>query len=1417
MAGADFPIFIQARYRTDGQAETQFLADADRVISGARRKFADFADETQRTINRAISMPRNEVGSLNLGVDQLREAARAQDARAIAAREVANATLAAAKADNLWTQEVREAISAARSYATQQENMSASMFGQVRAAEAVQRELNKTVSATNMVVPASRAGASSIGTMRGAYVMLGQQMQDSVVQLQAGTSAMTVLVQQAPQAAYALTGLAGSANKTAAAIGGAAAFLSGPWGAAVLAATALAGPLIYRLIESSDAFKGQGDAVRDAVEKLQDDARQTQVTEAAKRAFGATIEGVTAALQANQKSLDDLNDSGKTAARISLEIALAKRAEAEATRAATQATLDEAQALFEYQRQRAAGSGQSSDIAALGLSDRYQAIERARRALAETDAALAQADRQIADALSRRQVELGQRSPEDLINQRYDLMIEKAREAAVESGNLGRALREEVKAIEALRDAEIKRNQQSSRSTRDPGQLTEFVPAVSGGRISGQYGEQRTGRRHAGIDIAVPVGTPVRAPAGGVVVESGTMGGYGNVIFIDHGGGTITRLAHLSQLGVAKGTQVAQGEVIGLSGGARGAPGAGNSRGPHLHQETLVNGRHVDPRGGRFRTDDLAVAREAERAAQAQARADEQRARAMQELADFGARADEQVLRLNEKFDEQPRLVDQAARATRELDAIIAELGERKPIGWEQTAADARDAQAVIQEALVRPFQELEEDSARRLEIDRLITANRGDEAEALQIIWNLESSLGPIGEKRKADILDMVRLEQEVTEELERQRDRQDAFLEANRALRSELESLFSGDGADFQRIAKQLQSQLVVEELFGDALRELDEVAKSGFDQTVDHLKDETDRAAGAAGLFADAIDGAAVRIANPEAAAAQDDLMRRFDEAFGAPGAGAANDNGPIVVTASQQAARDTVAGMRPEEYFDRVGRRMVQPLLTGMEDILGTKLAGELGSILGGAAGGYLSGGSLGAALGALKGGVFEFGPDVFGKGLTEDLLGAFGGASTGGQVNALSQALGLGGSSTGAALGGMVGSLLPIPGGDIIGAVAGNFLSSLFGSSKDYGTALLTSANGTSGLTSRGDDGENVASGLASSLQDSLKSIADQLDAQVGAFDVAIGMYDGNYRVRDSTKGWNGEGGLNFSGNSAQGLTDFGEDEGAALVYALANALQDGAIQGLSAAEQRLLTLSDDVEQALQDVLDFRSVFQRLREYQDPVGAALDELNAEFEDLADLFERAGASAAELAQLEELYGIERAQVLEESLQSMTGTLQGLLDDLLIGDSGLSLRDRQANALGTYNELSAKVQAGDTTAFDAYAEAAQQLLAIEREIYGSQEAYFARFDEVRSTTEGALAEQELLMSQAESRDSPFGASTGDTALISSVDRGNEAIVGQLQAVNDNLATVGRLLAAQAGANSSGTQLAAYGADYF
>ena len=125
-----------------------------------------------------------------------------------------------------------------------------------------------------------------------------------------------------------------------------------------------------------------------------------------------------------------------------------------------------------------------------------------------------------------------------------------------------------------------------------PSSIRFNVP-VQGGSISQPF----KGEDHHGIDIAVNVGTPVKASREGTICAINHDDIYGDYVMIDHGGGWQTLYAHLSKIMVTSNQHVwgDNRDTIGLSGGLKGAEGSGNSQGPHLHFEIRVNKQAIDP------------------------------------------------------------------------------------------------------------------------------------------------------------------------------------------------------------------------------------------------------------------------------------------------------------------------------------------------------------------------------------------------------------------------------------------------------------------------------------------------------------------------------------------------------------------------------------------------------------------------------------------------------------------------------------------------------------------------------------------------------------------------------------------------------------------------------------------------------
>lgn len=115
------------------------------------------------------------------------------------------------------------------------------------------------------------------------------------------------------------------------------------------------------------------------------------------------------------------------------------------------------------------------------------------------------------------------------------------------------------------------------------------------GSVSSEFGARPSlwstaSEHHSGIDIGARRGTPLVAPAAGVVAFAGAHQDFGLALMVDHGNEVKTVYGHLSRIGVAAGARIERGAVIGWTGNT------GRSSGPHLHYEILVNGRPVNPR-----------------------------------------------------------------------------------------------------------------------------------------------------------------------------------------------------------------------------------------------------------------------------------------------------------------------------------------------------------------------------------------------------------------------------------------------------------------------------------------------------------------------------------------------------------------------------------------------------------------------------------------------------------------------------------------------------------------------------------------------------------------------------------------------------------------------------------------------------
>lgn len=700
-------------------------------------------------------------------------------------------------------------------------------------------------------------------------------------------------------------------------------------------------------------------------------------------------------------------------------------------------------------------------------------------------------------------------------------------------------------------------------------------------------------------------------------------------------------------------------------------------------------------------------------------------AREAQQLLDFTASTEERVQRITEQFDAQPRLVDQVAKASRELDSIQAEVEKRlagQPEKMKEITAAIEAARGPVEDSLLRPFREMEEAGDRQLEQMLLVLQGRESEAEALQRIQQYEERNGELTEEQRQGILAQVEAERELGRLIEDRGRKLSIYNASIDDTRAALEDLLSGgSGSDFLRSMeqnfKQLQGRLLTEELFGDALRELEDFAsgRASLKTQTERLVEDLAKPGPVANKLASAMDEAANKINQAAQRIASMGLASNVPNAV-ATASGALGQvdktSGEIVVQAGATGKGPVEVTFAPTalQFMERTWSTGFKTALKPLESLIGTKLLNGLGDVFGGAMAGRAQGGDIGAILGGLKS--IEGLPDGLKKvlGGADGAGGAFGGAVAGFRTSQFMDALGIGNTKSGAAIGGAIGSAIPIPGADIIGSIAGGLIGQALKPAK-RGSATITSVDGDA--TSRGNDQQRIQAslGLAGGVQQRLRQIAEEFDAEIGSFAVSIGQRGKNFRVDTSGSG---------KTKTKRGAIDFGEDEEAAVAFALRDAISDGAIKGLSAAIQKALNSNPDVDRAIKEALKVRDVEELL----EGIGGKIQKEVRDFDRQADERLRIARDYGfDIVEIERINAEERSKIIEDILEDRVGALQDLLNDLVFGDLAEgTLSERRQRLLEEIGKAEADAAKGIDGAADRLADLNRRLIQLSRDAYGT-----------------------------------------------------------------------------------------------
>lgn len=474
------------------------------------------------------------------------------------------------------------------------------------------------------------------------------------------------------------------------------------------------------------------------------------------------------------------------------------------------------------------------------------------------------------------------------------------------------------------------------------------------------------------------------------------------------------------------------------------------------------------------------------------------------------------------------------------------------------------------------------------------------------------------------------------------------------------------------------------------------------------------------------------------------------------------------------------------------FDMMTKTLSANFTAALKSVgINPESANKIGNIIGGLAATAIQGAAYGTAASNL----------VLGS------KGSNTGAALGG---ALGNILGKGfGDEIGDAIGGSLGSAVgqaagPI--GSIVGGLAGSLIGGLFKTVKQAGSTFSVDQFGNVKVNAGSGDSASASNAVAeaTSAVGQIQSIAKQLGASIvpsALTGVTLG-----YRASDKNQPYRvdtlGEGRATGSGVLAYAT----EDE--AVAEAVQLMLQRGVISGISAASQKILASGQDIQTALEKATAIEQIPTQLEAMVNPAQSAIDALNKQFAQLISYLKEGGATAAQFAQAQQLYNLQREQAITQAQDSMTGAFQGLIDDL----GNFSLQDQLASAMAKYNPLAAQIQSGDYSNASGFQSAAEAVAKILQQLDGSQGAYYDFVDQAMALAKQALGNQQGLIDAANATASPFDSSStgtsgsGNAANDNTVGAINNVggilsgqISGQLAGINDTLSSIQGILQSQ------------------
>lgn len=334
------------------------------------------------------------------------------------------------------------------------------------------------------------------------------------------------------------------------------------------------------------------------------------------------------------------------------------------------------------------------------------------------------------------------------------------------------------------------------------------------------------------------------------------------------------------------------------------------------------------------------------------------------------------------------------------------------------------------------------------------------------------------------------------------------------------------------------------------------------------------------------------------------------------------------------------------------------------------------------------------------------------------GMVKGLGAAFGaalqGANIGGAVAGVGKMLWSKFSSTGSQIGGGIGGAIFGPIGSVLGSIGGGILGGLFKKTAKATSGITLGANGELQISTSGNKAgqKEEAAKAGQSVVDGIMGIANRLGATLGGNpNVGIGKYKDTWKITTDGSAVGKKNGISF-GSAEE-----------AIRAAVQNLIQDGILQGLSSFSDRLLRSSSNLDSAVALAEGYEKLLKELGDLKDPLGSSIKDITTNLDKLLKGMIANGATAQELAKVDEYRRLKLDAILKDSLSGLNDFKRSLYGE----GSGVSALNRLTSAQSEFAGMQRIVASGGSVNQDEFTRIGQEVFNLAREVYGTSSSQF------------------------------------------------------------------------------------------